>query len=332
MAVSSTSGWGRRPATAASRSSIPSPVAAEIIGTPGSRRLRRARVTSSSRSALLRTSSSGTSAAPTSPRTDRTAAICPAGSGWAASTRWTIRSARATSSRVDLNASTRSWGSLAMNPTVSVKVAARPPGRSRRRVVGSRVENSLSSTSTPALDVPGPGHVDQVPAELGDAAADAAPVDLHLGLARAAGADRPARAHAAADPGQALTPAPQPGQHVVELGQLDLGLAFAAGGVLGEDVEDQHRAVDHLGVDQLLQVPELPGRQLVVHDDGVGPERLDGGGQLLGLALADEGAGVGPGPALDHGVEHLGPGRVGQPVQLLDRALGLLDRPDGGGP
>src|SRR5512132_1760002 len=138
-----------------------------------------------------------------------------------------------------------------------------------------------------ALDVPGPGHVDQVAAELGDAAADAAPVDLHLGLAWAAGADRPGRAHAAADPGQALAPAAQPGQHVVELGQLDLGLALAAGGVLGEDVEDQHGAVDHLGVDQLLQVPQLPGRQLVVHDDGVGPECPDGGGQLLGLALAD---------------------------------------------
>src|SRR4029453_4105145 len=65
------------------------------------------------RAPLLRARGSGASAAPTSPRTERTAAICPAGSGWAASTRWTIRSARATSSRGDLNASTRSWGSLA---------------------------------------------------------------------------------------------------------------------------------------------------------------------------------------------------------------------------
>ena len=97
--------------------------------------------------------------------------------------------------------------------------------------------------------------------------------------------------------------------------------------MLGEDVEDQHGAVDHLGVDQLLQVPELPRGQLVVHDHGVGPERLDGAGQLLGLALADEGAGVGPGPPLDHGVQHLGPGGLGQPVELLDRALGALDRP-----
>jgi hypothetical protein len=37
-----------------------------------------------------------------------------------------------------------------MKPTVSVRVAARPSGRLSRLVVGSRVENSLSSTSTPA--------------------------------------------------------------------------------------------------------------------------------------------------------------------------------------
>src|SRR5438552_1970623 len=55
-----------------------------------------------------------------------------------------------------------------MNPTVSVSSSSRPPGTRSRRVVGSRVANSLSSARTPAFvsalrrvdlqpDLPGPG-------------------------------------------------------------------------------------------------------------------------------------------------------------------------------
>jgi hypothetical protein len=36
--------------------------------------------------------------------------------------------------------------------------------------------------------------------------------------------------------------------------RVRLSPQLPAGGVLGEDVEDQDGAVDHLGVDQLLQV------------------------------------------------------------------------------
>jgi hypothetical protein len=39
-------------------------------------------------------------------------------------------------------------GNLRMKPTVSVTRAGRLPGRDRRRVVGSRVANSLSATTT----------------------------------------------------------------------------------------------------------------------------------------------------------------------------------------
>src|SRR3712207_7832247 len=43
------------------------------------------------------------------------------------------------------------------------------------------------------------------------------------------------------------------GQPVAVLGELDLGLALEAGGVLGEDVQDHGGAVDGRPAEQLLQ-------------------------------------------------------------------------------
>ena len=68
----------------------------------------------------------------------------------------------------------------------------------------------------------------------------------------------------------AEAPAPQAGQPVAQLGQLHLGLALLGPGVLGEDVEDHRGAVDGGAPEDLLQVPRLGRRQLVVEDDGVG--------------------------------------------------------------
>jgi hypothetical protein len=50
-------------------------------------------------------------------------------------------------------------------------------------------------------------------------------------------------------------------RHVVfELGQLDLHLALGAVRVVGEDVEDHGRAVDHRQADLLLEVALLARR------------------------------------------------------------------------
>src|SRR5207244_1596211 len=76
-----------------------------------------------------------------------------------------------------------------------------------------------------------------------DPGTDAPPVGLQLGLtgtAQAHAAAGPAAPSATAGlPGQRLTPTAQARQEVLQLGQLDLGLALLALGVLGEDVEDQ---------------------------------------------------------------------------------------------
>ena len=61
-----------------------------------------------------------------------------------ASTTTTAKSASRTSSRVDLNDSTKLCGSFCMKPTVSVRVAFVPCGKVKRRVVESSVAKSLS--------------------------------------------------------------------------------------------------------------------------------------------------------------------------------------------
>ncbi len=110
---------------------------------------------------------SGISAAPISPRTSRTASICSSRSRTEASATCRIRSARATSSSVDLNASTRSWGSLRTNPTVSDTVTARPPGSTqparqrverRERLVGHervRAGQGVQQRGLPGVRVAG---------------------------------------------------------------------------------------------------------------------------------------------------------------------------------
>src|SRR5437763_10212325 len=93
--------------------------------------------------------------------------------------------------------------------------------------------------------------VTQLTLELGDAPQQAPAVDFELGLARA---PRPDSARLLAE---GLAPPPKPRQAVAQQGQLDLGPPLLGVGVLGEDVEDDRRAVDRRAPEQLLQVATL---------------------------------------------------------------------------
>ena len=161
--------------------------------------------------------------------------------------------------------------------------------------------------------------------ELVDAALDAATVDLELGLAGAAGADAgPARRHAAALLGQRRALAAHAGQPVLEQGQLDLGLALLAVGVLGEDVEDHRGAVDGGAPEQLLEVALLGRGQLVVEHHGVAVGLEGHLVQLLGLALAHVGGRIGGATALHDPADLVGAGGVDQQRQLVEAGLGVL--------
>ena len=103
---------------------------------------------------------------------------------------------------------------------------------------------------------------------------------------------------------------------MTELGQLHLQLALVGGRALGEDVQDEAGARQHAGLEVLLEVALLGGREGVVEDDQLRLVLGDGGGDLLGLAGADEETGIGCAAAAADQRQRLGAGRDGQLAQL----------------
>ena len=89
--------------------------------------------------------------------------------------------------------------------------------------------------------------------------------------------------------------------------------------VLGEDVEDQPGAVEHLHAQRVLERLLLLGAELVVGDEhgesGLALGRL----QLLCLALAEVPVGVDVAALLPLGAHHLGAGCVSEVGQLGER-------------
>ena len=308
---------------------------------------------------MLNTTSSGMSRAPTSPMTSRTVAIWPAGSGCAASTTCTIRSASPTSSSVERNASTSWCGRLRTKPdgvgdrvhaAVGRGVAAHGgvEGREQRvldehagardavqeaRLAGVRVAGDRDRRHRVALAVGPLGlarglHADDLLAQLRHARVDAATVEFDL---RLTGTTRAHAGTGAADlatglAGHRLAPAAQARQQVLELRELDLRLALAALRVLAEDVEDDGRAVDDLDLHDVFERTPLARGELGVGDHGVGAERGDDVPQLLGLAAAEVGAGVGVRAPLQQAVEHARTGRLGEGGELAHRVLGVVLR------
>ena len=88
--------------------------------------------------------------------------------------------------------------------------------------------------------------------------------------------------------------------------------------VLGEDVEDDCRAVERRAAEEFLEVELLPRRQLVVEDHGVG---IDGEGQfaqLLRLALADVVRGIRCAAPLRDASDDVGTGGVDEALEFVE--------------
>jgi hypothetical protein len=149
---------------------------------------------------------------------------------------------------------------------------------------------------------------------------DEAPVGLELRLAGAPHAD------AATELLEVRPHAGQARQHVLQLRQLHLHPGLARAGPRGEDVEDQLGAVHDARVDRLLDVLSLRGRQLVVEDDERRVPRRHELAQLLDLALAEVRTGVGAVELLRQAIDHLGAGRVGEPLQLVEMLVHVVLR------
>jgi len=87
--------------------------------------------------------------------------------------------------------------------------------------------------------------------------------------------------------------ASEPGEEVLELGELDLKFAFFGAGPLGENVQDERGAVQDLAVEYFFEVATLSGREFVVEDNSVDVLFATVPSELVGFAGADECAGDG---------------------------------------
>ncbi len=152
----------------------------------------------------------------------------------------------------------------------------------------------------------------------GDPVAGQPAVGLELRLAGAA------RADAAAEALEVLPHAAHAGQVVVELRELDLELPLGGHRVLGEDVEDQLRPVDHARVEGVLEEALLRRVELVVDDQALGLELLEALLDLLELPLADVRALRGTGAVLHRPADG---DHAGRARELLDlgELLGGID-------
>ena len=94
--------------------------------------------------------------------------------------------------------------------------------------------------------------------------------------------------------------------------------------MLGEDVEDQLRAVDDPRLQGVLEEPLLHRIQLVVDEQAL---RIHGGEallQLLELALADVGALRRPRAVLHDAADRLDAGRPGELFDLCELGVGVF--------
>src|SRR4051812_4635895 len=188
------------------------------------------------------------------------------------------------------------------------------------RVAGERNGRRLRAPPLAAPDVALTAELLESLAQLGDAAAREAPVGLELRLAGAARADTAAEAF------EVLPHPPHSWQVVLELRELDLELPLGAHGVLGEDVEDQLRAVDDPRLERVLERPLLRWCQLVVDDQHFRPRLAISLLELLELSLADVGARIGQPPVLDDLPDRLDASGARELLQLgeLVRRVGSL--------
>ena len=128
--------------------------------------------------------------------------------------------------------------------------------------------------------------------EMVNAALDAAAIGFELRFARSA------RTDAAAELRHGFAAAGKAGQHVFELRELNLQLAFARAGVASKDVEDELRAVEHAARQRGLEVAQLRGREIVIEKNEIGLRGSDDAGDLLYFAGTNERGRIGLGAAL----------------------------------
>ena len=152
----------------------------------------------------------------------------------------------------------------------------------------------------------------QLMLELGDLVLQDAPVRLDLRFAGTA-----EETGTAALPFEVGPAAHQPALLVVEVRKLDLEGAFLGPGALAENLENQPGAVEHLGVQFLLEIALLHRRQRVVDDDQLRLALLHDVGELRHLAAAEQRCRARVGDRHDRRVDRIEIDGAGKPDRLV---------------
>ena len=108
---------------------------------------------------------------------------------------------------------------------------------------------------------------------------------------------------------------------MLELRELDLQLAFFRAGALGENIQDQRGAIEHLALEDLFQVARLRRRKFIVEDDRIdfiAPAML---GEFVRLAGADVSAREDLFQFLRAVAEHVAAGRGCKFAQFVEGIL-----------
>jgi len=134
---------------------------------------------------------------------------------------------------------------------------------------------------------------------------------------------RPARADAAAQPGEFGAASPQPRQEIAQLGQFHLQLPLPTPSATGKNIENQLGSIDHPQVQLPLQVAQLRGREVMVEDDQVGAGGLRGTPQLVHFASPQQGCRVGLRRPLEQGAHDARAGSQRQLAEFPKRILGI---------
>ena len=112
-------------------------------------------------------------------------------------------------------------------------------------------------------------------------------IGFELGFARAPGAD------AAAQLRHFYSASAQAGQHVLQLRQLHLQLAFPRLGVFRKNIEDELGAVNHPGVDQFFNIALLRSGEIVIEQQQIGRDRGRGARDFLQFSTSDQSGRIG---------------------------------------
>src|ERR1039457_7193623 len=167
-----------------------------------------------------------------------------------------------------------------------------------------------------------PAHDFEVTRDVGNAILHPAAVGFQLRFTFTA-----AHADAALLPRQVAPETRQARQQMLELSQLDLELALAGAGALGENVENERGAVEDLAIEGPLQIATLGRGKLVIKDDGIDIRLVANPGEFLRLAFADVGGRARRGQLLDAVADDFAARGGGQLRKLLQRIAQVATLP-----